>query len=269
MEVNFYNEVDDSLFLFSVIAARYRNKWIFCKQKKKTTWELPGGTREKGESILTYAKRELQEESGALQFNIEPVCAYSVVGKTKKNPGGSESFGMLYFADVTSISENLDSEMEKIILVDELEETWTYPEIQPLLLEQVKIYLFLKKFYETLSFKKDEFIKKELRDLFSKDALLLDQNSKKTQTIDAYMSEFNEIITSYPILFKKGFKEKQLSFEVIEKKGNTILICSNYEKRYTKENQDFIEYGENYITMEKKNDTFEILNISYLDDIEK
>ena len=29
------------------------------------------------------AKRELREESGAVEFDIKPICAYSVKGKTK------------------------------------------------------------------------------------------------------------------------------------------------------------------------------------------
>ena len=32
----------------------------------------------------------------------------------------------------------MKNEIEKIILVDELEEEWTYPQIQPKLLEEVK-----------------------------------------------------------------------------------------------------------------------------------
>ncbi len=47
---------------------------------------------------MDTAKRELYEETGALEFDIELVCVYSVTAPD--NFDGSESFGMLFFADV-------------------------------------------------------------------------------------------------------------------------------------------------------------------------
>ena len=62
LKVKFYDSVDDSLLKFAVIIAKSNGKWVFCKHKERTTYELPGGHREKGETILDTAKRELQEE---------------------------------------------------------------------------------------------------------------------------------------------------------------------------------------------------------------
>ena len=56
LEVNFYEQVDDSLLKFAVIIARTNGKWVFCKHKQRDTYELPGGHREPGESILEAAK---------------------------------------------------------------------------------------------------------------------------------------------------------------------------------------------------------------------
>ena len=42
---------------------------------------------------------------------------------------------MLYYADIYSFEENLHSEMEKIVLFNELPNLWTYPEIQSKLIE--------------------------------------------------------------------------------------------------------------------------------------
>ena len=42
---------------------------------------------------------------------------------------------MLYYAYIYSFEENLHSEMEKIVLFNELPNLWTYPEIQPKLIE--------------------------------------------------------------------------------------------------------------------------------------
>ena len=50
--------------------------------------------------------------------------------------GGQETFGMLYYAEATSFETELHSEIEKIILTKELPENWTYPDIQPMLIEE-------------------------------------------------------------------------------------------------------------------------------------
>lgn len=84
VEVRFceQEEIEDSLLAFAVILARTEGKWVFCKHRERDTYEVPGGHREKGEFILETARRELREETGAIDFRLKPVCAYSVKGKT-------------------------------------------------------------------------------------------------------------------------------------------------------------------------------------------
>ena len=61
---------------------------------------------------------------------------YSVKGKTRVNEQlDDESFGMLYYANIASFEE-LHSEIETILLTDELVDNWTYPLIQPKLIEE-------------------------------------------------------------------------------------------------------------------------------------
>lgn len=138
MEIKFYENVDDSLLKFAVIISKHNGKWVFCKHRERDTFEIPGGHRENGESILDTAKRELQEETGAKDFSINQICVYSVTGKNRVNETGEETFGMLFFSDIKEFDEELHSEMEKIILLDDLPELkkWTYPLIQPLLIEE-------------------------------------------------------------------------------------------------------------------------------------
>jgi 8-oxo-dGTP diphosphatase len=76
------------------------------------------------------------EETGAIDFDIKPICVYSVTGKTRVNETGEESFGMLYFANIYSFEKELKSEIERIELFDELPGEWTYPLIQPLLIAE-------------------------------------------------------------------------------------------------------------------------------------
>lgn len=141
LEVKFYDSVDDSLLKFAVIVSQSNGKWVFCKHKERDTYEVPGGHREAGESILETAKRELQEETGAIRLDMKPLCVYSVTGKTRVNDTGEESFGLLCYAEITEFATELHSEMEKIVLLDELPEEWTYPLIQPKLIEK---YLQMK-----------------------------------------------------------------------------------------------------------------------------
>lgn len=138
IQVKFYEKVSDELLKFAVIISKTNGKWVFCKHKERNTYEVPGGRRELGETIIDTAKRELTEETGAVEFEIKPVCVYSVKGKTRVNENGEdESFGMLFVADIFSFGQ-INSEIEKIIITDTLIEDWTYPLIQPKLIEEAK-----------------------------------------------------------------------------------------------------------------------------------
>ena len=128
-EVKFYERVDDELLKFAVILSRTQGKWVFCKHTERTTYEIPGGHRESGEAIWETAERELREETGAVDFDMKQVGVYSV--KTEE----SETFGMLFAADIFSF-EGIHSEIESILITEDLVEQWTYPLIQPKLLEE-------------------------------------------------------------------------------------------------------------------------------------
>lgn len=135
-KVRFYEDAKDELLKFAVILSKTQGKYVFCKHKDRDTWEVPGGHRECGETIAETARRELYEETGALEYDIVPVCVYSVTAPG--NFDGRESFGMLFFADIRRFEEELHSEIEKISIMSELPERWTYPDIQPLLMREAE-----------------------------------------------------------------------------------------------------------------------------------
>ena len=164
LQVKFYDTVNDELLKFAVIVSQSNGKWVFCKHKERDTYEVPGGHREVGENILETAKRELQEETGAIKFDIKPICVYSVTGKTRVNDTGEESFGLLCFAEITEFAKELHSEMEKVVLMDELPKNWTYPLIQPKLIEK---YLAIERLnyamIQSIAKQTIEYIKKNIR----------------------------------------------------------------------------------------------------------
>lgn len=105
MQVKFYDEVEDALLKFAVIITKSNGKWVFCKHRERDTYEVPGGHREENEAIDDTAKRELYEETGAIDFSIAPVGIYSVV----RNDGvtETETFGKFYFAEVSKFEKEL------------------------------------------------------------------------------------------------------------------------------------------------------------------
>ena len=136
MKVKFHETVDDKLLKFAVIISKHNGKWVLCKHKERNTYEIPGGHREPNEPILETAKRELSEETGALQFDIAPICAYSVTGKNRVNQTGEETYGMLFFANIQVFEKELHNEIESVSFFDILPTEWTYPLIQPLLIKE-------------------------------------------------------------------------------------------------------------------------------------
>ena len=134
-EVRFYDKIEDHRLRFAVILARSGGKWVLCKHRERSTLESPGGHREPGEDIDAAARRELHEETGAAAFTLRPVCVYAVVRDGE--PG--ESCGMLYAAEITAFDPELHSEIERTVLLDSLAGVdWTYPDIQPRLLEEAR-----------------------------------------------------------------------------------------------------------------------------------
>lgn len=133
IKVEFYNlkTIEDKKLEFAVICSEFKSKWIWVKHKKRDTWEIPGGRREQGEDILNTAKRELFEETSAVNFEIAEVCEYSVTRDEQTR------YGRLYYATVKELKQTLDFEIEKIQFCSESPQDLTYPAIQPLLLAKV------------------------------------------------------------------------------------------------------------------------------------
>ena len=70
--IRFYapGEIPDEQIAFSVIAARMRGEWVFCRHRDRATWEMPGGHRETGETPEAAARRELNSR----KYFIMSIC---------------------------------------------------------------------------------------------------------------------------------------------------------------------------------------------------
>ncbi|MCK5758494.1 MAG: NUDIX domain-containing protein [Clostridiales bacterium] len=124
------NELADKL-KFVVVPSKYNGKWVFVRHQGRTTWEFPGGHIEEGELPDDAASRELKEESGAVHFNIKPLCNYSV------DRAGKVNYGRIYFANIEEMGDCRAFEMDEVITAEQLPEKLTYPAIMKSIIERI------------------------------------------------------------------------------------------------------------------------------------
>lgn len=120
---------------FAVIVAKYKNKFVFVRHRNRTTWEIPGGTREHNESINKTATRELVEETGAKRYKIQPVAIYGVRKK------GYKYYGQLFYADIFEFGVLPQMEISQVSFFEEIPKNLTYPRIQPHILKKIDEHL--------------------------------------------------------------------------------------------------------------------------------
>ena len=128
MEVKSYPFNTLGNYIFADVVAFYEGKWLLSKHKERTTWETQGGHIEAGETPLEAAKRELYEEAGVTEFDIEPLCDYWVSGNL--NGVCIQGNSQVFIVKVHSLGDiPHTSEMEKFCLFDFLPENLTHFEV--------------------------------------------------------------------------------------------------------------------------------------------
>ena len=88
-------------------------------------------------AVAGAARRELLEETGVAECQLEAVSAYGVYTED-----GQRTYGGLFFAEVEELGRRPEgSEIAENRLVEGLPEHMTYPDIQPVLLQRVQQWL--------------------------------------------------------------------------------------------------------------------------------
>jgi NTP pyrophosphatase (non-canonical NTP hydrolase) len=116
-------------YKYVVTFANYNGDWIFCKHKDTDTWEASGGRIEPGEYAPEAASRLLRADTGALDFEIEPVCDYWASDEPHETKNLSWSNGAVFLAAVHSVGDLPDGVTERIGIFDELPSNLTNPDI--------------------------------------------------------------------------------------------------------------------------------------------
>ena len=122
-------------YAYTVIFARHKDKWLFCRAKTRDVFETSGGTIEPPETPMENARRELFEETGAFKFDIKSAFDYSVIRE------GQESNGQVFYAVVHTLSQMPDYEMAEVGLFDTLPDKLRFPEITPVLFAHLQEWL--------------------------------------------------------------------------------------------------------------------------------
>ena len=137
-EVETANLGEMDAYTYVVVFARYRDKWLYCRAKERDAFETAGGHIEENETPLEAARRELYEETGAIEYQIEAAFDYSV-----RRPQ-SHTFGQVFFAQVQVLGGIPDYEMAEVKLFDAAPEKMRFPQILPVLYKRMQIWLNLQ-----------------------------------------------------------------------------------------------------------------------------
>lgn len=119
--------------VFVIIGARYKGKWVFIKHKHRKGYELPAGHIDEEEHPDSAARRELAEETGALEYELECISAYTV------SDDGEMRAGRLYYAEIEKLGQQIDEdEIDDVILSDSLPSQLTFPYVQGMLFDYLE-----------------------------------------------------------------------------------------------------------------------------------
>lgn len=128
MESQIYPLYSLTGYRYAVVLSRYQGGILLSRHRERTTWETQGGHIEAGETPLDCARRELYEESGALEYALTPLFDYRAGGEC----------GVVFAAQIEKLGDLPESEMEEVRVFGALPDNLTYPDITPVLFRQAE-----------------------------------------------------------------------------------------------------------------------------------
>ena len=124
---------------YIAIITKYNNQWVIVRLEGTDFWEFPGGTIEEGELPLEAARRELHEETGAIE------SSFLLLGQYSATIGDTISYGNIYYAEISKLGPLPDFEIAEITYVDDFPlHSTRYPKIIP------DLFLYAKEKIEVL-----------------------------------------------------------------------------------------------------------------------
>jgi 8-oxo-dGTP diphosphatase len=118
--------IADGELSYTAVIARNQGRWAAVRKQGEETWSFPGGSIEDGETPLEGARRELWEETGALEYQLHLLGQYSV------DRGGKITYGNIYYAEILLIGELPASEIEEVRFFSDFPLVQTrFPQIMP------------------------------------------------------------------------------------------------------------------------------------------
>lgn len=142
--IDFFEHIGDKKIRYVVIAAQENGKWLYVRPHARTTWEIPSGHVEPGETPREAAQRTLYEETGTTSSQMQRVCVYSATDILKY--GLAQSYGVLYYACVQERGPLPESEIEEVRTMDRMPPLTqqSHPLIQPYLQARVDLFLQMR-----------------------------------------------------------------------------------------------------------------------------
>ena len=168
-QIRFYPVGELKAYRFSVVFARHRDKWVYCRGKNRIGWETAGGNIEEGETPLEGAERELREETGAERFTLEP--AFDFTAHVSDSRVTWFAHTQVFYADIQEFGAMPDYEMKEIGFFDAVPNVLRFPQILPALYERMQFWLNLQS------------AKDEIWDVYDKDRRLTGRTHRRADPL--------------------------------------------------------------------------------------
>ena len=91
-------------YRYVVVLSACQGGILLSRHRARTTWETQGGHIEPGETPEEAARRELFEESGAIDYALRPLCDYWAGDEKTGEGANGQVFAAEVFASLISVA---------------------------------------------------------------------------------------------------------------------------------------------------------------------